>query len=213
MALDFYPDSPVRLRGLEPELIEIPTVQTEFEKIAKTLGQLPLEEIVYQVKDTLQGLNSLVRSPELGEALQALNQTLQHTEAAAQSLEEQVQPLLVSLDKTVRDYGTLARNVDAQLAPMAESITDTARDAGRLLDGIEKRLPEIMDSLQGALVQFEETLESVGQMTEEDSVLQLEVNNALREIKLAARAIRQLADYLDRHPEALLQGKKIGSGG
>jgi paraquat-inducible protein B len=96
---------------------------------------------------------------------------------------------------------------------VAESITDTARDAGRLVQGIETRLPEAVDSLQGALLQFEVTLKSIELMTEEDSVLQIEVNNMLREIQLAARAIRQLADYLDRHPEALLQGKTPGSGG
>lgn len=213
VAFDFYPESPVRLRGLEPDIIEIPTVQTELEKITKTLGQLPIEEIVYQVKDTLNGINSLVRSQDLREGIHALNQTLQHTQSVAQSLEEQVQPLLVSLDEAVRDIGQLARNVDAQVAPMAESITETARDAGRLVQGIERQLPETIDTLQGALAQFEDTLQAIETMTEEDSVLQIEVNNALREIKLAARAIRQLADYLDRHPEALLQGKNTGSGG
>jgi paraquat-inducible protein B len=213
VALDFYPESPVELRGLEPDLIEIPTVQTELEKITKTLGQLPLEEIVFQAKDTLQGINSLVRSPELREALQALNQTLQHTEELAKNLDEQLGPLLADLDDTVRDFGKLARSVDAQVTPVAESITDTARDADRLVKGMEKQLPATIDSLQKAIAQFEVTLQSIETMTEEDSVLQIEVNNALVEIKLAARAIRQLANYLDRHPEALLQGKSAGSGG
>ncbi|KPJ78583.1 MAG: hypothetical protein AMJ54_02905 [Deltaproteobacteria bacterium SG8_13] len=213
VAFDFYPESPVRLRGLEPDIIEIPTIQTEFEKIAKTLGELPLEEIVFQVKDAIQGINSLVRSPELHEALGALNQTLQHTESVARNLDEQVRPLLVNLDAAVQDFGKLARNVDGHVAPMAESITATARDAGRLMRGVEEKLPESVDSLQGALAQFEETLKSIETMTEADSVLQIEVNNALKEIKLAARSIRQLADYLDQHPEALLQGKPPGSGG
>ena len=213
VALDFYPETRARLRGLEPDVIEIPTVQTELEKIAKTLEQLPLEDMVFQAKDTLNGINSIVRSPELRQALQALNQTLQHTEAIAESLDKQVRPLLANLDKTVRDIGTLARNVDGQVAPMAASITGTALDAGRLMQGIEARLPEAMDSLDGTLVQAEQTLKAIEMMTEEDSVLQFEVNNALKEIKLAARAIRQLANYLNRHPEALLQGKTTGSGG
>lgn len=213
VALDFYPESPVRLRGLEPDIIEIPTVQTEFEKLAKTLGQLPLEEMVYQAKDTLSGINSLVRSPELVEALQALNQTLQHTQELAKNLDEQAQPLLANLDKTVREIGTLARNADAQLVPVAESVAGTARDAGRLVRGIEANLPETMASLQGSLAQFEDTLKTIETMTEADSVLQIELNNTLKEVKLAVRAIRQFANYLDRHPEALLRGKKPGSGG
>lgn len=213
VSLDFYPESPVRLRGLEPDMIELPTVQTDFEKITKTLGQLPMEEIVFQAKDTLQAINSLARSPELQEALHALNQTLQHTETVAESLDEQIKPLLVSLNVTVRDFGKLVRAIDTQVIPVAESITDTARDTGRLVQQFEEQLPGAMDSLKGALVQAEETLESIEGMTEDDSILQNEVTNALNEIRLAARAIRQLADYLDRHPEALLQGKATGSGG
>ena len=213
VALDFFPETPARLRGLEPELIEIPTVQTELEKFAKTLGQLPLEDIVYEAKETLQGIKMLVNSPELKQALGALNQTLQNTEEISQNLENQVRPLLVSLEQTLRDIGKLARNVDAQVAPMAASITDTARDAGRLVRGVEAKLPAAIESLDSALAQAADTLVTIETMTEEDSALQNEVNTALREIRLAARAIRQLADFLERHPEALLQGKTAGSGG
>ena len=213
VALDFYPESPARLRGLEPDVIEIPTVPTELEKIAKAIGELPLEDMVFQVREAVQAISSLVRAPELREALQALNQTLQHTQAVTETLDDQVRPLLVNLNETIQDFGKLARNIDSRVAPMAESVTDTARDAGRLMQGLEKQLPDAVNSLQGALVQAEVTLKVIENMAEEDSVLQNEVNTALNEIKMAARAIRQLADYLDRHPEALLQGKNIGSGG
>jgi paraquat-inducible protein B len=32
----------------------------------------------------------------------------------------------------------------------------------------------------------------------------------MREVKEAARAIRSMADYLDRHPEALIKGRSGG---
>ena len=131
----------------------------------------------------------------------------------AESIDERIEPLLVNLNAAVRDFGKLVRAIDTQVAPVAESITDTARGAGRLVQQFEEQVPEAMDSLKGALVQAEVTLKAIEGMTEEDSVLQNEVTNALNEIRLAARAIRQLADYLDRHPEALLQGKAAGSGG
>ena len=38
--------------------------------------------------------------------------------------------------------------------------------------------------------------------------LQQDLRDALQEITLAARSLRVLADYLDRHPESLLRGKK-----
>ena len=36
------------------------------------------------------------------------------------------------------------------------------------------------------------------------------LNDTLQEIKEAARAVRSFADYLDRHPEALISGKPGG---
>jgi paraquat-inducible protein B len=36
---------------------------------------------------------------------------------------------------------------------------------------------------------------------------QQELRDALQEVTAAARSVRVLADYLDRHPEALIRGK------
>jgi hypothetical protein len=35
----------------------------------------------------------------------------------------------------------------------------------------------------------------------------VELNKTLREFSATARSLRQLADYLERHPESLLRGK------
>jgi paraquat-inducible protein B len=40
-----------------------------------------------------------------------------------------------------------------------------------------------------------------------DAPGQIELRNALREVARAARSVRVFADYLERHPEALLRGK------
>ena len=40
-----------------------------------------------------------------------------------------------------------------------------------------------------------------------DSAFGRQAARALQEVSDASRAIRQLADYLERHPEALIQGR------
>jgi paraquat-inducible protein B len=62
------------------------------------------------------------------------------------------------------------------------------------------------------LEQAEKTLAAAEADLSEDSPTMYELNNALREISAMARSIRQLADYLKRHPEALLSGKGEGGG-
>jgi paraquat-inducible protein B len=37
------------------------------------------------------------------------------------------------------------------------------------------------------------------------------LGDTLREVSRAARSLRVLADYLERHPEALVRGKKGGA--
>ena len=44
-------------------------------------------------------------------------------------------------------------------------------------------------------------------MVEEDSQVRYYIDIFLREMTLAARSIRALADYLERNPDALLRGK------
>ena len=44
------------------------------------------------------------------------------------------------------------------------------------------------------------------------SALTEDAENVMQELARAARSIRVFADYLDRHPEALLRGKAGGAG-
>lgn len=51
------------------------------------------------------------------------------------------------------------------------------------------------------------TLERARTLLSDRSPLYVETQRTLQEVGQAARSLRQLADYLERHPEALLQGK------
>jgi paraquat-inducible protein B len=45
-------------------------------------------------------------------------------------------------------------------------------------------------------------------MVAKDSPMARDLQETLRELSDAARSLRVLADYLERHPEALLRGKE-----
>jgi paraquat-inducible protein B len=63
--------------------------------------------------------------------------------------------------------------------------------------------PEMKDSLE----QLRKTLTAAESLVGQDSALQYELKKTLEELGHAARAVRSMADYLERHPEALLRGK------
>jgi paraquat-inducible protein B len=63
-------------------------------------------------------------------------------------------------------------------------------------------------SARGTLVSARGTLEHTDSLTGPNSVQVQQLGNTLQEVSRAARSVRVLADYLERHPEALLRGKK-----
>jgi paraquat-inducible protein B len=164
VAVDFFPETRVRLRGLESKIIEIPTIQTD------------------------------------------------NTEKLVENVDSRIEPLVQRIDQTLQDYGRLARNVNNQVKPLAASVKNTAGEAQRLVRNLDNRLKKAIIKVDDALVQAKSTLETIEVFAEEDSYFQKDLGNALNEVEGAARSIRQLADYLARHPEALLRGK-TGSGG
>ncbi|MBW2412732.1 MAG: MCE family protein [Deltaproteobacteria bacterium] len=207
VALDFLPESRVRMRGIDQEYIEIPTAPTELEKIAKKVTELPFEELVYETKEAIQGINTLVNSPELKGTLHALNQTLTNAVELVGNIDKQLGPIAASLDKTLKEYGKLAQSIDAHVGPLATSITATARDTQMLIKNVDNRLGNVLDSAHAALEQTERALVPIRNFASEDSSFRYNISQTLQEITEAARAVREFADYIERHPEALLRGK------
>ncbi|MGB5746530.1 MAG: hypothetical protein WBM69_06085, partial [Desulfobacterales bacterium] len=66
-----------------------------------------------------------------------------------------------------------------------------------------KVTPEINTLLEEA----RKSLANAEHMLNADSPLQVKMNTALEEISGAARSLRLLMNYLERHPESLLRGK------
>jgi paraquat-inducible protein B len=63
-------------------------------------------------------------------------------------------------------------------------------------------------SARGTLVSAQGTLENTSSLTGPNSTQVQQLGNTLQEVSRAARSIRVLADYLERHPEALIRGKQ-----
>jgi paraquat-inducible protein B len=67
---------------------------------------------------------------------------------------------------------------------------------------------DIMPAARVALEEARRTFGTAERSLKTDAPLQQDMRETLREVSRAAQAMRVLADYLERHPEALLRGKK-----
>ena len=64
-----------------------------------------------------------------------------------------------------------------------------------------------IQDLDRTLVSARTTIDDAGKLIAPNSALAVQMDNTLQEMTRAARGLRVLADYLERHPEALLRGK------
>ncbi len=69
-------------------------------------------------------------------------------------------------------------------------------------------LRKAIADLDRTLVSARGTLDNANSFVEPNSVQGQELGNTLQEVSRAARSLRVLADYLERHPETLIRGKK-----
>ncbi len=213
IALNFFPDKPARYVG-KGDIPEIPTVPTKFEELAKTLEKLPLEQLVNELFRAVEGISGVVRDPEIKEMITALKNTAQNVEAMVKHTDERLGPVLSTAEQTVTEYGKLARDLDARLSSLAsrgEAAVDEyaklARDLNGQLNPLARSIEVTLETARQALKNADKTLNNAQDLTAKDSPLLREIMTSLDELKRAVRAIRVFAEYLERHPEALIQGK------
>lgn len=136
------------------------------------------------------------------------------TEGGLEALTAKVDKVLTAVAKI--PFDEIGDNLNGTLAG-ARTIVDSPelRRAIEGLSGTLSRLDDvigqvdqrIVPELSGALRQASAALSSANAMIAPDAPLNVELDRTLRGISDAARSVRLLADYLERHPEALLQGK------
>lgn len=212
--LDFYPEKPARLVGADPDVQELPTIPSKLEQISRTIEALPVDELVARFKDTLEGIERLVNSAELADTIRNLNQTVKDTGTMVRNLDGKIGPLLTDMDKTVIEARRTLEEIRGQVKPLATSADDTLKATRGFVQRADKAVEPVLTSVdatlkstQAALQQAQKTLASVENVTGDSSALNVELIETLQELQSAARSVRVLSDYLDRHPEALLRGK------
>lgn len=175
--LDFHTGLPEKSLLMGGKYPEIPTIPSTMNEFRKNAADVLAE----------------IRRVPFDEIGQALLETLQGANRLTNSPEllEAVHTLNTTLGEIhalTRDEGalrtsfdnfdTLTQHLDSTVVPLAASIEKTLN-----------------------------TIRSAMEIAAPDSPTAVNLETALVELSAAARSIRNLADYLERHPEALLQGK------
>lgn len=117
-----------------------------------------------------------------------------------------------ALDELQTLVARLARlpldQMGADLAASLGALRDTMQATNALLARLDR---ETASELTMTLEQTRVTLASLDRLLKPNSPLQADASRTLQELAAAARSLRIMADYLERHPEALIRGKGGGT--
>ena len=193
IALDFYKDAapPVLHANGNVDIFEIPPQPSDIDAIladlTKAIGNIGSVDFASLAKE-LQGV-------------------LKSADAAIVSLHlDQLGP---SIDKAANSISNLANGdqVKGALVSVRESFDQLTATLKSLNPAVGDLKPTL-DQARAALTNLQKSTAQLDQILKPDSSLRYQLDSSLSEISSAASAIQQLSDFLQRHPNSILFGRK-----
>lgn len=183
--LDLLPNEPKRMAGLSPRYPELPTTPTAMEKLGEQadailtkVADLPLDQMLEDVRRALQSLRELLESRDLKDTL-----------AGARRSVQELEPTLAEARRRMQEARSLMTTLETQVRQTGGEASATLREARATLE----RSQASLDKLERALERSDDT--------------QVVATEALEDLRHTLQAVRNLVDYVQTHPEAVVLGK------
>lgn len=165
-----------------------PDTPVRYMQLGDTYAEIPtipsnLEEIVSRAMRAIARISQI----PFEEMVNSFTSLAKNVDSLVQ--DPKVRESLASIDAAAREAESLLRALRVEVKPLAHDTNATAEDLRKTLSEVR----EFAESAQG--------------MLKDGSPLRYQLSSALSELTNAARALRVLADYLERDPQAILTGK------
>ena len=222
-----------------PTDIEVWTAK--LERFADKIEKVPLDQIGQTTAVILEEVKKIVESKATHDLFPNTNAAISDARTLVRRVDAQIDPLFAQLKGTLARFDAgldaarkLALDVDSRVDPLANQaeaalkvaqaaiadvrplIEDLRRLAAKLDAQADPALTSFRsasDSVRATMERAQLTLGGVDQTLEQGSPLGYELFQTLKELRAAALALRSLADYLERVPDAMIYGVRRPSGG
>ena len=193
IALDFYKDAspPVLQPEGNAEIFEIPPQPSDIDAIladlTKAIGNIGSVDFASLAKE----LQTVLKSAH--EAIDSLH----------------LDQLGNSLDKAANSISNLAngeqvKNALASVRQSFDQLTVTLKSLNPAVGDLKPTL----DQAKAALTNLQKSTAELDQLLKPESNFRYQLDSSLSEISAAAASIQQLSDFLQRHPNSILFGRK-----
>jgi paraquat-inducible protein B len=223
------PAIPSDLEVLSKSLKQLPVEEIvnrllrALEGIDNLVNSPRVPETLTLVRDSTARLETLLKqlNEQMGPMMTDAQTTVKEIKELVTSARKHVDPLAENVDNLVTETRHLLKEVDSTTETMGTKVGEATDAATRAFtkaetvlefkEGAPARIAQSLEETAKAanqtLVAAEKAMERVDAVLADDSPLRAETLRTLREISDAVHSVQVVAEYLQRHPEALLRGK------
>jgi paraquat-inducible protein B len=194
LALDFYKDaSPAVLQEegtngpfeVPAEPSDIETLLANLTKAIGNLGGIDFQGLAKDLQTLLVSARDSINAMHLEQLGKSLNKTSE------------------SLNSLVS--GEQVKNTLSSVRQSFDQLTETLKNLNPAIAGLKPTLDEARNSL----VNLQKATSELNRLLKPDSSLRYQLDSSLSQINAAAESIQRLSDFLQRHPNSLIFGRKI----
>ena len=190
------PASLMKLTHLNEDFVELPAITSSSQEVQKNvtdvmreIQSIDIKELFAELLITVRNIKQITGSEDTRQAIHALSVSLTELQGILTSFNLRSDAIASHAEKTLKYSSSTMQKLDNATDPLLEDVHETLVNTNATLE------------------QFQLSANNVGEAFNEDAQLQQNVNGALNELRRSAKSIRLLADYLQRHPEAIISGK------
>ncbi len=196
----------------DPKLVEVAPLEVARDLVARGL-RAQLRTSSYLTGSMVLAMDFVPGAPPAVLTMEGHDGVVPSSGGGLDNILSAVSNIASRLDRLPLDE--IGQNLNGTLRSAAgamSSVQDLARKAETGLSPVLARLPAMVTALQDAVSKAGRTFGSLDSSYGKDSQFNRELERAMVQVGDTARSIRLLADFLDRHPEALVRGRaEVGS--
>jgi paraquat-inducible protein B len=192
--LDYFPDTEYKLHDSREEVAEIPTLPSNLGALTKAISQ---------TLDQLSKVDFIAITQKVDSILGRIDKGSSQIEFTKIN-----HNLVTASDNIVKITGDPAiTKAVADFSAAMKSIDELVKRFNTKVDPVADDIQNMAAAGRKALERLNETAENVRGLTKPGSPTRRELDTALADVSEAATAIRSLADFIERNPETIIQGR------
>ena len=182
--VDLSDNDPV-MQPVNTKFPQIPTVPNDLEEFVERFESINLAEMGTRLNEVLHNVARLTGDDRLNDLI------------------DNVGRAFVSMEK-------MSATMSEDMAGIRKEFASMSSDASEVTQLLRAELPVASRQLTETMIQLQKTMDVAAQSLAPDSPLMYQLNQSSKDISRAFRAVEDLANVLQRQPEAIIFGRTAG---